>query len=162
MSDIRHLAQRVLDLDKQATPGPWETDGVYDLYVFRKPRGNGVMVADRNVEYDDEAPAGSLVRARGTGAGLTEAQQAVNMRLVAEYRTAAPALARALIASLDENARLRAALAEIERRIREEAAPLAAIAQESNSREAARAWKSVYSSAIHAQLALTPTPTEGT
>lgn len=105
--DLKHLAQRVLDLDAQATEGPWETDGVYDLYVFRKPRGNGEMIADRNVEHDDEAPAGSVVRARGTGAGLTEAQQGANMRTIAEYRTAAPALARALLAALDENARLR-------------------------------------------------------
>jgi len=51
---------------------------------------------------------------------------------------------------------MREALVEIERRLREDAAPLAAVAQASGKREVERAWKAVYSSAIHAQCFIVP------
>lgn len=86
------LARRILDLDKAATAGPWETDAGYDMYVFKKPVGNGVMIADRMVAEPD-----AIVRARGTGAGLSETEQRANMKLVAEYRTLAVQLAKLVL-----------------------------------------------------------------
>ena len=76
----------------KATPGKWETDGDMAMYVFARQGRTHTMVADRNVGYDPDAPAGSIVRARGTGAGLTADQQSANVRLVAAAVNALPAL----------------------------------------------------------------------
>lgn len=65
------------------------------------------------------------------------------------------AVAAERIAGLEARvATAREALVEIERRLREDAAPLAAVAQASGKREVEHAWKAVYGSAIHAQGAL--------
>lgn len=84
MSDIRHLAQRVLDLDAQAT------DRVWIPWITRDADEDNEWIATSSCHTSDEA------QARRDAA------------LIAEYRTVAPALARALLAALDENARLRA------------------------------------------------------
>ena len=76
----------------KATPGKWETDGDMAMYVFARQGRTHTMVADRNVGYDPDAPAGSIVRARGTGAGLTADQQSANVRLIAAAVNALPAL----------------------------------------------------------------------
>ena len=76
----------------KATPGKCETDGDMAMYVFARQGRTHTMVADRNVGYDPDAPAGSIVRARGTGAGLTADQQSANVRLVAAAVNALPAL----------------------------------------------------------------------
>ena len=57
MSDLTATIQRVLDLDRKATGGPWETDGYYDLYIYAVPKGNGKTIADRNAELRAHAAA---------------------------------------------------------------------------------------------------------
>lgn len=87
---------RIDALHAKATQDRWETDGSYDLYVFAVPKGAGAMIADRNVEYDEDAPPHSIVRARGTGAGRSDAEQAANMRSVAALHNAWPSVSAQL------------------------------------------------------------------
>lgn len=51
---------------------------------------------------------------------------------------------------------LSGALVTIEERLRVDAAPLAAVAQENGTRPVREAWKAVYSSAVHAQCFIVP------
>ena len=76
MSDPTETARRVLDLDKQATQGPWAP----------------WIVQDR----DEDA---ALWIASSSCHNADEAQVKKDAALIAEYRTAAPELARALIES---------------------------------------------------------------
>lgn len=59
-----------------------------------------------------------------------------------------------LQAGWEEIQRLRQALTDIEERLREDAAPLANLAATAGGPDEKRAWKAVYSSAIHAQNSL--------
>ena len=76
MSDPTDTARRVLDLDKQATQGPWVPWIVND-----RDEGAALWIATSSCHNADEAQA---------------KKDAV---LIAEYRTAAPDLARALLES---------------------------------------------------------------
>ena len=100
--DLKHLARRVLDLDAQATKGPWTNSFDED------GNANDVVVwAPTQPEASDFI--GNVGAWEGDRAGGVMFDLDVkNAALIAEYRTVAPALARALLAALDENARLRA------------------------------------------------------
>lgn len=78
MSDLTETIQRVLELDKQATGGPWmlsgsEPDDTVRVDMATKPYHR--ITADANETRTRKA----------------------NCTLIAEYRTAAPELARALL-----------------------------------------------------------------
>ena len=62
-------------LEQAATPGQWQTEGGMNLYVFDD---RGAMVAEM----------------RGTGAGLSEEQQASNAHFIAAARNELPKLLR--------------------------------------------------------------------
>ena len=84
MSDLTTTVQRVLDLDKQATPGPW-TPQMMEGIDGDTLSAAGPEHAITDDENDDE-------RDNSSDAALADA------RLIAEYRTAAPVLARAVTA----------------------------------------------------------------
>lgn len=90
MSDLTQTIQRVLDLDKQATPGPWVP----------------WLVKDR--DEDD-----TLWIATSSCHNADEAQVRKDAALIAEYRTAAPDLARALVAEQGRVADLERQLAAL-------------------------------------------------
>ena len=87
--EIDGLVDEVLRLDGEATPGPW--DKRWNLWS-----GEGVTVYAEN----DRTGDGPIIYGSGMDAQA-------NCELTAEYRTAAPALARALQAERAEVQRLR-------------------------------------------------------
>ena len=90
--EIDGLVDEVLRLDGEATPGPW--DKRWNLWS-----GEGVTVYAEN----DRTGDGPIIYGSGMDAQA-------NCELTAEYRTAAPALARALQAERAEVQHLRAVL----------------------------------------------------
>lgn len=82
MSDPTETARRVLDLDKQATQGPWAQQGSAATCWVDQPGGKSVIHW-----------TGFDAASTHPGARLHDAA------LIAEYRTAAPELARALLES---------------------------------------------------------------
>ena len=120
--DLKHLAQRVLDLDAQATEGPWEatTNGYCTTLLPDRDWGphnhaSEIAIAYSNTERiplcatEDEFDAST----QDSDDPKVIGQTITDLRLCAEYRTAAPALARAILAMLDENARLRREVATL-------------------------------------------------
>lgn len=100
MSDLTAKIQRVLQLDREATGGPWKPTTDID-YEASTATAVGPM---------KQVGGGSPMEVAYFGAAMTRADAA----LIAEYRTAAPSLARALVA---EQARV----ADLERQIANEA-----------------------------------------
>lgn len=77
MTPLESEIKRLRELCENATEGRWFTDEL--CYVFNNPNCD-IMV----------------LQARGTGAGLSDEQQANNLRLAAESQTALPKLLDAL------------------------------------------------------------------
>lgn len=101
--DLRALAARVLEASEAATPGPWFWDEYTDYFLWtpQKTKGGVQMVCDAH---------DGGVRIRGTGARLPQKE---NAAFIAMSRTAAPELARAVLALLEEVASLKATFSEV-------------------------------------------------
>ncbi len=94
MTPIHEIAARVLELDAKATPGPWD----YDL-------NHTVAVVEPDREWGE-----SICRIFGVASNHKH-----DAKVIAHYRTAAPALAHAVLALHAEKAALEARLTESER-----------------------------------------------
>ena len=132
-----------------ATDGPWIT-----VVASRPGHGSSGIVAlgGRFVVVTDDDGGPSIPK--GADAGFIATARTDLPRLIAHARGLArerdAAAARAEKAE-EENADLRAALQVVERRLREDAAPLAALVNAHGGAVERNAWKAVYSSAVHAQ-----------
>ena len=91
MSDPTETARRVLDLDKQATQGPWRWDPKRGTYEYNAQNVGGFVAGGAAVCHFGNSEQYYPEQ----GEPPNEADRA----LIAEYRTAAPELARALLES---------------------------------------------------------------
>lgn len=91
MSDPTETARRVLDLDKQATQGPWRWDPKRGTYEYNAQNVGGFVAGGAAVCHFGNSEQYYPEQ----GEPPNEADRA----LIAEYRTAAPDLARALLES---------------------------------------------------------------
>lgn len=99
----------MIDLDKlrklaeSATPGPWQTEGGMNLYVFTA--NNHTMIAE----------------SRGTGAGLSDEQQTANAAFIA---SANPATILALLDVVEAAQEVNAVYWDFDRSMKTEAEAL--------------------------------------
>lgn len=91
MADPTETARRVLDLDKQATQGPWRWDPKRGTYEYNAQNVGGFVAGGAAVCHFGNSEQYYPEQ----GEPPNEADRA----LIAEYRTAAPDLARALLES---------------------------------------------------------------
>ena len=150
---------------RAATPGEWRTCvsdetggwglciGAGDRLLFRAT-GRGEHERKRaNAAFITHART-DLPRLIARTRGLARERDAAEVRAEkaeAECAAWAAADSRAVAAVAAENDALRAALQVIERRLREDAAPLVALINAHGGAVERNAWKAVYSSAVHAQ-----------
>lgn len=76
---MKSLLERLRKLHDEATPGPWQADHHYPVYLWGPEKK---MIADTPSGKDEY-----LLRMRGTGDRIPIKQQAANLRLCAELRT---------------------------------------------------------------------------